>query len=375
MIKVTRYFFVVLAALFTIACDPVDENPPQFEVKGKTVLVYMVGNNNLASDAANNMQGLMAGYVPEDDNLLVYYHTSSQKPVLIKIFKDETGAAVQDTVYRFPGRNSSTAESLKSAMQVTGTMFPAEEYGLFLWSHGTGWLPKGHYNTRSFGSEDGLEIEIPALVKAFPYKLSFVVFDACLMGGIEVVYQMKDSVDYVISSPAEILSMGFPYSKIMRHIFKTPMDLEAVAQEYYDYYNGQSGQYRSATISMVKTSALEEVAQASKAVFDKYRENIKNLTTEDVQRYYRFDKRWFYDYGDFIRQIAPAEDAAPVMEALEKAVVYKAATPMFLDIYINPAKYSGLSTYIPISPSESALDEYYMGLDWNRDTGMIQKVE
>lgn len=362
---------MLLIAFMAFACEPVKEIVPEYEVKGKTVLVYMAGNNNLSADAVNNLEGIRTGYIPDNDNLLVYYHTPDQNPIMLQMRKDEGGLVVQDTVYRFPSRNSSTAESLRSAMQVAGTMFPAEEYGLFLWSHGTGWLPSGHYS-KSFGSEDNKEIEIQDLVKAFPYKLSFLVFDACLMGGIEVVYQMKDSVDYVISSPAEILSMGFPYSEVMKHIFRTPSDLVSVAQEYYDFYNGQAGQMRSATISLVDTKALENVAQATKAVFDKFRDSIATLSFSSVQRYYRYDKHWFFDFGDFITQLAGEEQAAPVLDALDKAVIYKASTPYFLDIYIDRNKYSGLSTYIPVSPADEELASYYKTLEWNKAVGMIE---
>ena len=369
MKKWFQYLLVALLSFFAVACEPVNGIAPEFPVKDKTVLIYMVGNNNLSSNAESNLADLKKGYVPSDDNLLVYYHTPVQSPLLLQLRTDESGAVVQDTVYRFPQRNSATAESLKSALQVTNTMFPANEYGLFLWSHGTGWLPSGHYS-KSFGEENGVEMEITDMVKAIPFKLSFVVFDACLMGCVEVAYQMKDSVDYVIASPAEILSMGFPYSKIMRHLYKTPADYISVAQEYYTYYNSMSGQSRSATVSVVKTSGLANLAAESKKVFDKYRDNISNLNYDSVQGYYRYNKYWFFDFGDFIKSIA-GEDAAPVIDALEEAVVYKAATPRFLDFAIDPNKYSGLSTYIPILPSDPELDNFYMKFDWNKDTGMI----
>ena len=59
------------------------------------------------------------------------------------------------------------------------------------------------------------------------------------------------------------------------------------------------------------------------------------------------------------------------MAALEKTVIYKAATPWFLDFTIDPQRYSGLSTYIPLAPSDPELDAFYAKFDWNRDTGMI----
>lgn len=369
--NIIQILISLAVALVVISCDTVDGIMPEFQVKDKTVLVYMVGNNNLSSDAYNNLKNIKKGYIPQEDNLLVYYHTPSQSPVLLQILKDETGAVVQDTVYRFPPRNSSTPESLTSAMKVTQTMFPAREYGLFLWSHGTGWLPEGQ-TTKSFGYEEKLEIEIQDLVRAFPYKLSFVVFDACLMGCIEVAYQMKDSVDYVIASPAEVLANGFPYANLMQHIFKTPADLESVAREYYDYYNSYSGDMRSATVSLVDTKALEDVAKAARPLFEKYRENIKNLDYTDVQRYYRGNMHWFFDFADYMVKLAGEQEAQPVLKALDRAVLYKATTPYFLEIPIDKERYSGLSSYIPIDTTDVELISYYKTLEWNKAVGMIE---
>jgi len=369
--KRIRFILIALAAFAFFSCDTVSTDPPEFVEKDKTVLIYMVANNNLSSNASNNFDDLRRGYIPDDGNLLVYMHDTRNIPVLMHIRKENSGAIVQDTVYRFPQQNSATPEALASVLNVAGTMFPAKERGLFLWSHGTGWLPQGYYS-KSFGSEKGVEMDIPELVDALPYKLSFVVFDACLMGCVEVAYQMRDSVDYVISSPAEILSSGFPYSKIMQHIFRTPMDLQSVAKEYYDSYNSLSGSARSATISLVKTSALKNLADAAAVVFEKYRGALDTLDASSVQKYYRSGKHWFYDLGDFITRLAGEEDAAPVMRALEEAVIYKAATPNFLEISIDPQKYSGLGTYIPSADSDSTLQAFYREYDWNKDVQMLK---
>ena len=370
--KMMRYIFaVIFAVIMAVACSPVNKAAPEFEHKGKSVLVYMVANNDLSSNATRNLEDMKKGFVPEDDNLLVYYHTRGRSPILLRLYTAESGAVVQDTVYRFPDRNSAEPESLTSTMNVVKTMFPADEYGLFLWSHGTGWLPQGHYS-KSFGSDDGVEMDIKDMVNAIPYKLSFVAFDACLMGCVEVAYQLKDSVDYVISSPTEILSYGFPYSKVFKHAFSYPADPVAIAREYFYYYNGMSGNSRYGTISVVKTSELDELAAATKAVFDKYGDFIPTFDASKVQKYYRENKHWFYDFDDFITQLAGSTDAAPVKEALKKAVPYKAATSYFFDLTINPDKYSGLGTYIPFSPADLELNEYYKTLEWNKAVGMVK---
>lgn len=369
-----RYIALLLLAFVVLACDPVSEEAPVYEHKARTVLVYMAANNNLSSNAESNLLGMKEGFVPEEDNLLVYMHLSNTSPVMLRIYKDESGAVQQDTVYRFPVQNSADAKTLGSVLKITRTMFPADEYGLVLWSHGTGWLPEGYY-AKSFGADSGREMDVRELAAALPFKMEFLLFDACLMGGIEVAYELKDSVNYVISSPAEILSQGFPYSKIMKHIYSNPMNLQAVAREYYDSYNGQSGSMRSATISIVKCEALGQLANEAAKLFREYGDNIRGIDMLALQRYYRGDKYWFYDFGDFMKALSGGNDTE-FAKALENAVVYKAATPNFLEVTINPNKYSGLSTYIPsATSSDPELLKYYANFKWSRDTGYLAPEE
>lgn len=413
-----------------ISCDPVNTEPPVFLEQNKTVLVYIAGNNNLTRYAETNLKGIVNGYVPDNDNLLVYFHTNNCNPSLLKVYKNKKGEVSVDTVYKFPVWNSATTEAVVGAMKVTKTMFPAKEYGLFLWSHGTGWLPSGYFSegrmpkddeenggsenkvrslsgrgnvrvtsnaneiwntstpwkeypngvdpaahlVKSFGSEGDKEMEITDLAKSLPYKLSFLVFDACLMGDIEVAYELKDSVDYVVCSPAEILANGFPYQNIMQHVYKTPTDLVGVAKEYYEFYKNSSNP--SATISVVKTSELVGVALEAKVIFNKYRSKIGQLDVSNIQRYFRYNKHWFYDVGDFITQLSSPAEAAPFIKSLNNAVIYKAATPDFLYDYggftIDPNKYSGLGIYIPTEPSDPELNEFYKKFKWNMDANLIQ---
>lgn len=413
-----RLFLCVLSVSFGVSsCDTVSENPPERPVKAKTILVYMAGNNNLSTDMKNNFSDLGKGFVPnrEEGNLIVYIHTLGGTPQLVHVYKNEEGKVIRDTVYHFPSQSSATAAALKSAIQVTTTLFPAEENGLILSSHGTGWLPTGYYSSGSFptttqafsfgggvpeytspwpaypggvdpyaqlvktfggDNSNSAEIEIIDLVKALPHKFNFVIFDACLMGGIEVAYQLKDSTDYLVFSPTEVLATGYHYAGMMGPLFEQPTNLKGMAQGVYDYYMKQSGDYQSATISVVKCSELPAVAQAAKVVFEKYRENITTLNVVNVQRYFRSNRHWFYDVNDFILQIAGsagAADAAAFKQALGNAVIYKASTGRMLDLKIDPAKFSGIGTYIP-NPYQEDLAKFYRNFEWEKAVGMVPEL-
>lgn len=381
-----RFLFCALAMALTLfSCKKAETEEIVVVKRPKTVLLYMVANNNLSYDAENSISRLQNGYIPaEEGNLLVYKHCAGMDPVLLHIKKGEEGTVVADTAYRFPPRVSATKSALTQALNVTQALFPADSYGLILWSHGTGWIPplassssaaqeqrSGSCPERTFGLDGKVELEIRDLAQAIPYKLSFMLMDACFMGGIETAYEVKDSVDYYIGSPAEILTESFPYHKIMQHIFKSTPDYAAVCREYYDYYNAKSGAERSATVALMDCSKLAEVAEVAKRVFDQYGERIASLDLSLLQPYFRgSSSKYFYDLKDLVDAIADASLSAEFAAALERAVPYKAATPYFIELPIR--RFCGVSTYVPGNPADTKLADYYKQYKWNQATGMIK---
>ena len=381
-----RFLFCALAMALTLfSCKKAETEEIVVVKRPKTVLLYMVANNNLSYDAENSISRLQNGYIPaEEGNLLVYKHCAGMDPVLLHIKKGEEGTVVADTAYRFPPRVSATKSALTQALNVTQALFPADSYGLILWSHGTGWIPplassssaaqeqrSGSCPERTFGLDGKVELEIRDLAQAIPYKLSFMLMDACFMGGIETAYEVKDSVDYYIGSPAEILTESFPYHKIMQHIFKSTPDYAAVCREYYDYYNAKSGAERSATVALMDCSKLAEVAEVAKRVFDQYGESIASLDLSLLQPYFRgSSSKYFYDLKDLVDAIADASLSAEFAAALERAVPYKASTPYFIELPIR--SFCGVSTYVPGNPADTKLADYYKQYKWNQATGMIK---
>lgn len=381
-----RFLFCALAMALTLfSCKKAETEEIVVVKRPKTVLLYMVANNNLSYDAENSISRLQNGYIPaEEGNLLVYKHCAGMDPVLLHIKKGEEGTVVADTAYRFPPRVSATKSALTQALNVTQALFPADSYGLILWSHGTGWIPplassssavqeqrSGSCPERTFGLDGKVELEIRDLAQAIPYKLSFMLMDACFMGGIETAYEVKDSVDYYIGSPAEILTESFPYHKIMQHIFKSTPDYAAVCKEYYDYYNAKTGSVRSATVALMDCSKLAEVAEVAKRVFDQYGESIASLDLSLLQPYFRgSSSKYFYDLKDLVDAIADASLSAEFAAALERAVPYKASTPYFIELPIR--SFCGVSTYVPGNPADTKLADYYKQYKWNQATGMIK---
>lgn len=415
---------VVLSLLLT-SCEKDSISEPMSTER--TVLVYMASHNDLSSYSAADVEEIKSGFLPKwydsgrGDVLLVYRHGLSDNPALMRVSEDN-GRARIDTLVKYTRQNSCEDSTFRKVMKDAFGSFPSDERGLILSSHGSGWLPSGYYAdpvdyrfsarigisqgqesgvmdrtverlqvpvipnpslVKSFGLDDygSTEMDISILRNALTYHLDYLILDACLMGGVEVAFQMRECCDYLVASPAEILSDGFPYSEIMSIAFGRGRDVASrckeIAEKYFEYYNGSSGSNRSATISVLKTSELPTLASSVKAILDAGgKQNTDTLSLRRgelryIQGYFRYSRHWFYDLDDYISQVCPDAGLYSSFDAaMQNAVIYKAATPYVLNGMDGfPIKhYSGLSTYVSRS-GNSYLNEYYSTLDWGTAIG------
>ncbi len=373
----------------------VDPTQKEMEIR-KLVLVYMAADNNLYYNAAGNIEAMKTGYIPEffiegeGDVLLVYVDKRNESPKLLRFSKDEFEVVHTEVVMEYPEHNSATDSVFRDILHYVTTTFPAKETGLILWDHGTGWLPEGAFDTyfpgvspssaddiqqASFGSDSGREISIPELAAAMPdVHFSYIIFDACLMAGVEVAYELKDKCSYILASPTEIMSFGFPYDRVMEPLFtmSAPSSLMEVGKRYYEYYRDEVEM--GASISLTSTNGLNRLADACADVFETSRDKIDTLDMSAIQPYFRDRRSWFYDLDDFISRISSPEQYQVFSDAINDAVLYKAATEAFnIDsaVFFEFNHHSGLSTYIP-NPGHEIIDEYYKTLEWNKAVRMIE---
>lgn len=364
----------------------------------RCVLVYLAADNNLSSNAKRDIEEMKSGDIPyyfdegTGDVLLVYSDIKGEVPKLMRLSKDRFGTVNTEVLMEYEDQNSCSDSVMRSVLLYASTLFPAEENGLVLWSHGTGWLPAGYYShpysasqdgqvtpqslddpyamyVKSFGADNGEEMDIKSLADALPIQYSFILIDACLMGGIEVAYELKNSCNYFIGSAAEILAAGFPYDRVIGHLFEGEEGLKQACLEFYDYYKDDG-----ATVVMLDTRKLNMLAESCLDIFLSGRVAIQNLDMDSMQGYFRNDRHWFYDLDDLISRIASEEQYARFSDAMEELVVCKYATEVFTlgGVPQFPiTKFSGLSTYVP-NPENPVLDIYYRSLAWNLAVKMVE---
>jgi hypothetical protein len=334
------------------------------------------------------------------------------------VFYDKKSGVVLDTLKSYGG-NLSQPATMRAILTDIKNQYPSEHYGMVFSSHATGWLPVGYYNhtedyepsvtysarreaarpslpqgtyyhvdrelqpgepltkslTMTNSTSTAMEMELSEFRASIPMHLDYILMDACLMGCIEVAYELKDVCDQVGFSQTEILADGFNYKNLAGHLLeKSEPDTRAVVDDYYQQYAAKADKTdRSATISLIDCTKLEPVASLCNTLFAKYRTGLQELDPYNVQPYFRYQKHWFYDFEDILVNAGmDATEQASLKSALNGCIIYKAATEEFLKGFggFNIVHFSGLSMYLPVMGS-SFLDSHYRDLSWNKATGLV----
>lgn len=419
---------MIIASGCDILCP--DKGCDVDEETRKVLLLYSAGYNSLKSYLLDDINDLKSGWLPgngcNDDILLVYTHTplksgrydTPSTPYLLRLYKNQEDIAITDTLITYEaGTISASGVQLNNVLTYIKDNFTSGNYGMIFSSHATGYLPAGYYSdpdsyvfndpgikspksrrvtvpvpyvepehdpslpmVKSIGQDQtgtsgnylSYEMELAEFAEAIPMHLDYILFDACLMGGVEVAYELRDKCTYVGFSQAEVLAEGFDYKTLTTHLLQKEVpDPQAVCEDYFIQYDIQSGIYRSATISFIDCTRMDALAETCRNIFNAHRSALAEIDPSKVQRFYRYQKHWFYDLESIAMEAGATEaELAELRSALNECVLYKGHTPEFMiDFPIDV--FSGLSMYLPCNGGEE-LDKYYKTLQWNQATGLVQ---
>lgn len=364
------------------------------EESRQVMVMYSAGFNSLSNSLRADLEELERGYVPaaqsRSDHILLVLsrrvisdYSNPVAPVLYRLYKDQAGEVVRDTLLRWkPEDQASDPAVLEEVMNFARDKYPAKGYGLVFSSHGAGWIPEkatSHASVKSIGQDADtdrvLEMEIPDFVNSLPYKLDYVLLDACFMACVEVAWALRDKAQVVGFSPTEIMSDGFNYLTLAQRLLASEPDVLGVCQDYFAQYTSASQSSPYATITLVDPGAMQPLADVCKTLFERYREAIANLTTTQVQRYYRQGvnprHEHLFDLRHMIQQAgASASELEQVDAALDACIIYEAHTERFMSLWLKNV--CGLSVFMPSSGDEN-LNRYYKNyVEWNNATQLVK---
>lgn len=386
------------------------------------------GFNNLSSSLAEDIRDLEKGFIPGsaplENYLFVFSHlvessySTPSSPKLQRIYLGPDGNPMKETLLEMePGTVSNRAECIREVLEFLKEKYPEiESFGVLMSSHGTGWTPPGYCTTgyKNEGNSDVIEwrrsafpgtylsgeylyeplpgvksmgytitgvyptvayeTDIREIADLLPFKLDYIIFDACFMGGVEVACEFRDKCNFVVASQTEILSDGMDYTTMISDLLEgNRADLVSLATNYFNHYNLSIGSKRSATISVVDCSKLGTLAAVCRNLFRNYDISKDNVDASKLQKYFYYTNHaWFYDLYSIVQAAgASATELSDLQWALDECILYKAATPTFALYGFPIDTHSGLSMYLP-EKERAQLNSYYRELSWNKLTGLLK---
>ena len=399
------YIYVLSAVLLTtlVGChdDPVEPTPAAPGRPGaklsRTLIVYMAAENSLSDyarrDSLEIAQGL--GNIGVDHRVVVYIDDTKSSRLCVGMREQPLQLA---KTYKENICSTDSADMERVLKEIVKT-YPAEHYGLILWSHGSGWLPSNQTTKtvlRSYGIDNGnrnytnsgpkMNITTLAHVLEHLPHLDFVLFDACFMQCIEVAYQLRHATDYVIGSPAELPGDGAAYINVLQPMCQIPTNVDRMLENYVDYYvNGGGASYSGVEITAIRTDKVEALAAASAPYIQRLFGGRQQPDCTGVQKYYVGSSHdyytEFYDFKNLMYHHLSPEEYAEWCAAYDAAVPWAPLTPTWYSIFSPAANYlctiadlehtGGVSLFVPSEMyARKGWVTRYHEYDWYEATGM-----
>lgn len=339
---ITKFLLSALIVVGAVSCsdDEPDITPPHNETN-RTVLVYMVADNNLGTGGFDDNDVYEMKYAAAqgdlgDGRLLIYYNrpgtANGLAPQLLEVTPQ--GVEVLKTYPDDPSIYSVEIERMRDVMADMKAFAPADGYGLVLWGHSKGWMTEdGDLLDRSYGTDRSKWMSLSSLGRALEdERFDFVYLDCCLMGSIEVIYELRHIAPFIAGSPTEVEGEGQPYHLNLKPFFAPKADMVTAAANTYEYLSSRG---KHCQMVVVDTSRLDDLAAASRAIYA----TVESFPT-GVNTIQRLSK--YFNSAPPYSDCCPVSDFESYMQLLgadnpdllaewqsvyDACVVYKATTP------------------------------------------------
>lgn len=390
-----------------------------------TLVMYMFADNNLRGDMINNVISAEKGLAKSMPSArVVVYIDMADSTVLCQMrhlpYGEQEHIHHFDILKEYPNQDSSDPAVMRAVMADVRNLAPSESYGLVVSGHGTGWFPVSSvgtsYNDQRVGAKPGVEPSGVGAEYTFPHlgegsmtrfvgydncnsddsmtsaelvdglremHFDYILFDACFMGSVEFVYDLRTVADYIVASPVEVMSAGMPYEDIVPLVFAPGSDVCKVAEKVVDVYvNTGFSSKRSVAMAVVDCVKLDQLAECMAYIYrcakgDSDKGCVEVLAEKvNVGRLQQLDRvvpTAFYDLEDLGLELCGGDKEleAKWQEALSEAVIYSGHSD---DIWSARSAYDywwieqkvdgvldlcGLSGYLPIASAPITAKHYF----------------
>jgi hypothetical protein len=162
------------------------------------------------------------------------------------------------------GETEGSPKDIVDFIEYAKTAFPAKKRMLVLWDHGNGWQ-NVHVFESVMAATVRLHIQDFSRFVGPQHGINVLCFDSCLMAMIEIAYQLRERVEYIVASENVVpADSGWPYDSILRTLTVRPeTEPEQVVRSIVDGFCGSyNGSGQPVTLSAIKVSEVEPAVAA-----------------------------------------------------------------------------------------------------------------
>lgn len=353
-----RNIFFFLTVLVLSGCSKETSSESGIPLK-QVLLAYLAVDNSLSSEGMEKVSAFASGSPNEAGYLmLAYLDDRSGSPRLLEIL----GEGRYRVLRTFPESSSADPAVLGALLSEIRRDYRAESYGMLFFSHATGWLPPGYKIDSSvigyprlsssvrasIGKDGEEEMSLSEFSAAIPDDMfDFVVFEACHMTGIEVCYALRSKTRYILASSAEILSPGYTYVYHggLRYLIGPHRDLRKFAMAAFEFWNAQSGDMRSSTISIIDIAQMDGFLHWLKGKVDLN----STIDVGNIQSFDRYSGSYYCDLKAGLAALNKDPDFERQLEYwMDRLVLFKQSTD-YIYAMNGPRKvldHSGMTLYL-----------------------------
>lgn len=237
-------------------------------------MMYMAGNNNLYDFIADSVN--QAAAIGSNNRLTItaYIDSFDQNTIEQALLKNKT-TNVKISLPQTTETSTGSCESLYDFCAWTVKNYPADHYALSIWGHGSGMLDPHMWgrsnklnrgiafndNYRQYLTNSDLSTTLGRLSQdVFGGEKIFLIFDACNMGDLEVMYQVAPYCNYIVSSEEFIWAPGLNYTLALEPFTKRSLSPFELAQHmvaaYKKHFNLITYEYTFAAVDATKLQPI-----------------------------------------------------------------------------------------------------------------------
>ena len=393
-----------------------DENP----IKNWTIVLYMAADNNLESFALADLNEMESAELDESVTVLAlldrakgYDETNGDwtDTRLFRVTKNlqENNACISSERLECEELGLKTDEEteldmanpkvLEGLLKFARSSYPAEKYALIFWGHGTGWRGEnerasGEMNKTSPDSFRAVAIDgtsdsymtisqVNEAVKSgmVGEKISIIGFDTCFGMCVEAAYELCESADFMLGTPALVPESGWNYTLFLTNFLKSQKSVSDLISSVSEQYAQTYRNYGYASFSCVELSripsAVDKFSEFSKKLAQKIdtkpaRDEIFSVFSSEASSYMAssWPTDFYVDVADLLEKLTlhAYSESKDALDAFADSIVSSwSASGKKVSMGLFFCVYQGAGIPQPSHPS--------MYVNGSRDTSMSRFVQ